>query len=87
MKYRFGIDEVKGNYVKSTSGICKRYHCIVDLNLLLFVSNYSIYYSSFSESTFSCFILSFVELACSFFGSTNEGTLMTTRSSRFEEWY
>ena len=87
MKYSFGIDEVKGYYVKPTSGICKRSHCIVDLNLLLFVSNHSIYYSSFSESTFSCFILFFVEVASPFFGSTNGGTLMTTRSSGFEEWY
>ena len=87
MKYLFGIDETKGDYIKSTSTICESPSSIVDLNILLSVTRNSIYYSSLSESTFSYTIFTFVKLLNPYFDSTNGGTLLTTTGSGFYELY
>ena len=84
MKYRFGIDEAKGDYVKSTIDICESPPGIIDLNISLPVIKNSIYFSSFSKLMFSNAIFIFVELVISFFGSTNGGTLLTMKHSRSE---
>ena len=51
MKYQFGIDEVKGNCVKSTRDICKSPSGIVDLNISLSVNKYSLYYHLYLLTT------------------------------------
>ena len=85
MKYQFGIDEVKGNCVKSTRDICKSPSGIVDLNVSLSISRKIHIIHLFLNLRLVIFF-SFVELVSPSFGS-NEGILLTTRDSRFEELY
>ena len=87
LKYRFCIYEVNGDHVKSAIAICVSPPGITDLNILLSVTRNSIYYSSLSKSTFSYAIFTSVKLLSPYFGSTNGGTLLTTRGSGFEELY